>query len=153
MPGSHDSQEFTIPSHGSSILAKVLKGSPDDEIVALEAALRHAQLSADTDALDALIDENLLFAGPDGQLATKAQDLEAHSSGVVRFRSHEPRELRIRRIGENVAVVALLANLVVEVAGSPNEGLYRYTRVWARGDDGDWRVVGGHVSAVAQHTD
>src|SRR4051812_3713093 len=49
------SPEFTIPSHGSSILAKVLKGAPDDEIVALEAALRHAQLSADTNALDALI--------------------------------------------------------------------------------------------------
>jgi ketosteroid isomerase-like protein len=142
-----------VPSRGSNILAKVLKGDADDEIVALEADLRHAQLTGDVDALDRLIDENLLFAGPDGRLATKARDLEAHSSGVVRFRSHEPRELRVRRVGKNVAVVALLTNLVVEVAGSPNEGLYRYTRVWARGDDGDWRVVGGHVSAVAQHTD
>jgi ketosteroid isomerase-like protein len=135
-----------------SITARVLKGDPDDEIVALEARLRAAQLSADVDALDRLIDDDLLFAGPDGQLGTKAQDLAAHSSGVVRFRSHEPRELRIRRIADNVAVVALLAHLVVDVAGTPSEGVYRYTRVWAREDGGDWRVVGGHVSAVAPQT-
>jgi ketosteroid isomerase-like protein len=132
----------------SGILSTVLRGNPDDEIVALEARLRDAQLSADVEVLDKLIHEDLLFTGPDGQLATKAQDLEAHSSGLVRFRSHEPKELRIRRVGGNVAVVALLAELVVEVAGSPSEGVYRYTRVWSRDNGRDWRVVAGHVSPV-----
>jgi ketosteroid isomerase-like protein len=133
-------------------LSRVLKGEPDEEIVALEAQLRIAQLAADVDALDKLIDDDLLFTGPDGQLATKTKDLDAHSSGLVRFRLHEPMELRTRRVGRNVAVVALLAHLVVEVGGSPNEGVYRYTRVWARDSGRDWRVVGGHVSAVASHT-
>lgn len=131
----------------TSFLASVLRGKPDDEIVALESQLRTAQLSADVTALDRLIDDDLLFAGPDGRLATKAEDLAAHASGVVRFRSHEPRELRIRRIGSNVAVVSLLAWLVVEVAGASSEGHYRYTRVWARGKGKQWRVVGGQVSA------
>src|SRR3982750_4193895 len=63
----------------SGILSTVLRGNPDDEIVALEARLRDAQLSADVEVLDKLIHEDLLFTGPDGQLATKAQDLEAHS--------------------------------------------------------------------------
>jgi ketosteroid isomerase-like protein len=136
--------------HGadSSLMSKVLKGDPDAEIVALESRLRAAQLSADVSALDRLIHDDLLFTGPDGRLGTKAQDLEAHSSGVVRFRTHEPRELRIRRVGKDVAVVALLAWLVVEVAGTLTEGNYRYTRVWARDKDGQWRVVGGHVSEV-----
>jgi ketosteroid isomerase-like protein len=136
----------------SSFLANVLKGAPDDEIVALESQLRAAQLSGDVSALDRLIGDNLLFTGPDGRLATKAQDLEAHASGVVRFRSHEPRELRIRRVGKNVAVVALLTWLVVEVAGTSTEGSYRYTRVWARDKDGQWKVVGGHVSEVGPAT-
>ncbi|MFL5478822.1 MAG: nuclear transport factor 2 family protein, partial [Gemmatimonadaceae bacterium] len=56
--------------------------------------------------------------------------------------------LRIRRVGGNVAVVALLAELVVEVAGSPSEGVYRYTRVWSRDNGRDWQVVAGHVSPV-----
>ena len=130
-------------------LQAVLVGAPDPEIVSLEAELRAAQLAADVPALGRLISDDLLFTGPDGQLATKAQDLEAHGSGVVRFRSHEPEELRIRRVGADVAVSALRTRLEVEVAGTLVGGTYRYTRVWAREADGKWRVVGGHVSEVA----
>lgn len=129
-------------------LEAVLAGFPDPEIVALEAELRTAQLGADVPALDRLIAAELLFTGPDGQLGTKAQDLEAHGSGVVRFRSHVPEELRVRRVGAEVAVTALRARLEVEVAGTLVRGTYRYTRVWARQADGKWRVVGGHVSEV-----
>lgn len=127
----------------------VLAGPPDDEIVALEAALRRAQLDADVEALGRLIADELLFTGPDGQLGTKAQDLAAHGSGVVRFRVHEPEELRVRRVGANVVVTALRARLGVEVAGTLVRGTYRYTRVWARENGDAWRVAGGHVSEVA----
>ena len=125
-----------------------LVGADDDEIVALEARLRDAQLAADVAALDRLIADALLFTGPDGQLGTKAADLAAHASGAVRIRTHTPEELRIRRVGADVAVTALRTRLSVEVGGALVEGTYRYTRVWAREDGRPWRVVGGHVSAV-----
>jgi ketosteroid isomerase-like protein len=130
----------------ATVLEKVLVGLGDPEIVALEAELRSAQLSADIEALDRLIAEDLLFTGPDGQLGTKAQDLAAHQSGAVRIRSHEPTELRLRRVGTDVAIVALRTRLVVDVNGETIRGTYRYTRVWAR-EQGGWRVVGGHVAA------
>jgi ketosteroid isomerase-like protein len=130
------------------LMQSVLVGPADPEIVASEAEIRAAQLAADVAALDRLIGEDLLFTGPDGQLGTKAQDLEAHGSGVVRFRTHKPEELRIRRVGAHVAVSALRARLSVEVAGTLVHGTYRYTRVWARENSGPWRVVGGHVSQV-----
>ena len=129
-------------------LAAVVVGAADPEIVALEARLRMAQLSADVAALDALISDDLLFTGPNGQLGTKAEDLAAHGSGVVRFRAHVPEELRVRRVGRDVALCALRARLDVEVGGAPVAGTYRYTRVWARESDGAWRVAGGHVSEV-----
>lgn len=129
----------------TTALQRVLIGSDDPEIVALEAALRSAQLGADVSALDQLIAEDLLFTGPDGQLGSKAQDLAAHRSGAVRIRSHDPSELRIRRIGADVAIVALRTGLVVDIQGSTVVGTYRYTRVWAR-EQGTWRVVGGHVA-------
>jgi ketosteroid isomerase-like protein len=131
------------------IMQSVLVGPADPEIVALETRIRAAQLDADVEALDALLSDKLLFTGPDGRLGTKAQDLDAHRSGVVRFRAHEPKELRIRRVGTNVAICALLAELVVEVNGAMTRGTYRYTRVWAQESTGPWRVVGGHVSQVA----
>lgn len=84
----------------------VLLGPADPEIVDCEAQIRAAQLAADVPALDRLIAEDLLFTGPDGQLGTKAQDLAAHGAGIVRFIGHEPEDLRVRRIGANVAVSA-----------------------------------------------
>jgi ketosteroid isomerase-like protein len=133
---------------GVNVMQRVLAGAADREIVACEAALRAAQLAADVDALDRLIADDLLFTGPDGQLATRAQDLDAHRSGAVRFVAHDPEELRIRRVGTDVAVAALRARLTVSVAGTLVSGAYRYTRVWAREGGGPWRVAGGHVSAV-----
>ena len=130
-------------------MQSVTLGPADPGIVALEAELRLAQLHADLLALDRLIAEELLFTGPDGQLGTKAEDLGAHESGAVRFRTHEPQELRVRVVGEDVRIAALRAFLTVEVRGVPYSGVYRYTRVWARERGSPWRVVAGHVSAVS----
>ena len=80
-------------------MAGVLVGAPDPEIVELEARIRAAQLGADATALDALLADDLLFTGPDGAIGSKADDLAAHASGVVRFVEHVPRELRVRRVG------------------------------------------------------
>ncbi|WP_310570587.1 nuclear transport factor 2 family protein [Gemmatimonas sp.] len=130
------------------LMTSVLSGPADPEMVMLEARLRRAQLDADVPTLDALIADALLFTGPDGQLGTKQQDLSAHAAGVVRFRRHEPEELQVRRVGDDVAVIALRAGLTVDVGGAPVSGTFRYTRVWAREPDGVWRVVGGHVSML-----
>jgi ketosteroid isomerase-like protein len=46
--------------------------------------------------------------------------------------------------------VALAAYLTVVAAGQRLEGPVRYTRVWAREPDGQWRIVAGHVSAVPE---
>ena len=132
-----------------SSMEAILIGPPDPEIVALEEAIRAAQLGADVAALDRLISEDLLFTGPGGGVGTKAEDLEAHRSGAVRFLEHEPIELRIRRVGDDVAVTSLLAQLSVRVAGKVIGGTYRYTRVWARENGQPWKVVGGHVSAAS----
>ena len=127
---------------------QVLVGITDQEIVSLEARIRAAQLNADVTALNELISDDLLFTGPDGQLGTKAQDVEAYRSGTVKFLAHVPQELRIRRVGANVAITSLRAELAVDVAGIISRGIYRYTRMWARENEKLWQVVGGHVSFV-----
>lgn len=113
----------------------------------LESRLRQAQLDGDVDALDQLIDDALLFAGPDGALASKADDLAMHRSGVVRFAEHEPRDLQWRAITDDVVAVSLVARLALTFHGQPVAGTFRYTRVWAR-REGDWRVVAGSVSPL-----
>src|SRR5215472_1660977 len=132
---------------GLTSLNAALVGAPDPEIVELETRLRAAQLAADVAALDELVGDDLLFVGPDGRLATKSKDLEAHATGAVRFREHVPEELRVRRVGPSVAVTSLRTRLAVDVAGRLDRGTYHYTRVWARDEAAEWRVVAGHVSA------
>jgi ketosteroid isomerase-like protein len=139
---------LSVMLDAEALLRSVLVGKDDPEIVRLEADIRAAQLEADVSALDRLISEDLLFTGPGGALGTKAQDLAAHASGAVRFREHVPLELRVRRVGTDVAVVALSASLTVEINGQQARGTYRYTRVWGR-EDGTWRVVGGHVALAS----
>ena len=134
-----------------AIMRAVLLGAADAtvvEIVTCEAALRAAQLASDTKALDRLIADELLFTGPDGQLGTKSQDLAAYTAGIVRFLSHDPEELRVRRVGDDVVITGLRTRLAVEAGGTLARGTYRYTRVWAREGSAAWRVVGGHVSEV-----
>lgn len=117
----------------------------DDEIAALEDQLRAAQLNADVAALDGLISGDLLFTGPDGSFATKADDLAAYRDGVMRVLTHEPEDLRVRRVGNDVAIVALRTRMAGSYRGTSFSGVARYTRVWAR-EGSRWRIVGGAVS-------
>jgi ketosteroid isomerase-like protein len=122
----------------------------DTEIAALEADLRAAQLGADVAALDRLIAEDLLFTGPDGRLGTKADDLASYRDGVMRVATHEPEDQHVRRVGPDVAVVALRTRMTGTYAGTPFDAIARYCRVWAR-EGGRWQIVGGQVCVAPVH--
>jgi ketosteroid isomerase-like protein len=121
-------------------------GLADDPLRACEAALRQAQLAGDAGALDRLVDDALVFTGPDGAVYGKADDLEAHREGWVRITRLEPSEERVQRFG-SIAVVSVRMEMAGTFRGAPFAGPFRYTRVW-RERPGGWRVVAGHVSAV-----
>lgn len=53
-----------------------------DEILRAEASLRQAMLESDVEALDRLVHDRLLFAGPDGAVYRKEDDLRVHRSKV-----------------------------------------------------------------------
>lgn len=120
----------------------------EETIRQLESELRAAQLRSDIGALDRLIDDALLFTGPDGTLATKAQDLALHRSGAVRFTTHVPSDLQVRILTVDVVAVAVRTRLAGRFHDVDFAGDYCYTRVWARRGEG-WRIVAGHVSAVS----
>lgn len=111
-----------------------------------EAALRAAQLASDTEALELLLDDALIFTGPDGLVYGKADDLDAHRRGIIRITRLEPTEENILDFG-HLAVVTIRMEMSGAFHGEPFGGAFRYTRVWRDGPEG-WRIVAGHVSAV-----
>ena len=120
----------------------------DDSLYASELALRQAQLASDVPALDKLLDEQLVFTGPDGALYGKRDDLDAHRRGLIRIDRLDPSDEHIQRF-DRVAVVSVRMEMSGTFQGAPFAGPFRYTRVWHEQADG-WRVVAGHVSAIAK---
>jgi ketosteroid isomerase-like protein len=119
----------------------------EQDVLAEERALQAAMLASDVDELDRLLHPDLLAVGPDGQLADKAGDLEAHRSGVFEIFELEEEDVRVRVFGDTAVTFVVLA-IRGNIAGNDASGRMRYTRTWAR-DDGGWRVVAAHISPAA----
>lgn len=128
------------------IVGRMTDDHSDAALHAAEAALRRAQLAGDAAALERLVDDALVFTGPDGLLYGKQDDLDAHRNGWVRITRLEPSEERVLRL-DDVAVLSVRMDMAGTFKGAPFAGTFRYTRVWCARPDG-WRVVAGHVSAV-----
>src|SRR4051812_42499571 len=88
-----------------------------------------AQLSGDVSALDKLVDEELVFVGPNGAIYGKEDDLDGHRRGVIHITRLDPSEERIQRFGD-VAVVTVRMEMCGTFEGQPFAGPFRYTRVW-----------------------
>lgn len=123
--------------------------NPDIEVQIreCEARLYAAMFASDVAELDALIADDLLFAGPTGELATKVMDLELHRTGGTQFHEFVPKELEIRVWSEHFALASAKVFLSGTFLGDTFAGDYRYTRVWRKGENG-WQIAGGSVSAM-----
>jgi hypothetical protein len=118
----------------------------DEEILARENELRHAQLTSDVDALDRLLDDRLMFTSLDGTVVTKDDDLALDRSGRLRITRMEPIERSVLHLG-GTSVVSVKMDAAAVVVGSPTNTTLRYTRVWHQAS-GEWQVVAGHMSIV-----
>jgi Domain of unknown function (DUF4440) len=112
-----------------------------------ERALQAAQLASDVAALDRLIDDRLVFTGPDGQLYTKADDLRLHGTGEQKMTRVDEEDLTVLVVG-NTGVTCFLGTVAGVLSGSEFTARVRYTRTWAHDDAHGWRLIAGHVSAI-----
>ena len=113
-----------------------------------ETALRQAQLTGDVAALDKVLDEDLVFTGPDGLIYGKGDDLDAHRSGSIRITELAPSEEHVQEFGD-IVVLSVTMEMRGSFHGEDFAGPFRYTRIWRNTERG-WRVVAGHVSAISQ---
>ncbi len=112
-----------------------------------ETRLYAAMSASNVSELDTLIADDLLFAGPTGELATKAMDLDLHRTGGTQFHEFVPKELEIRVWSENFVLASARIFLSGIYLGNAFAGDYRYMRVWRKGKSG-WQIAGGSVTAI-----
>jgi ketosteroid isomerase-like protein len=113
----------------------------------VEEQLREAMLAGDVEALDRLIHDDLLFLGPTGALARKAEDLENHRQRRQRMTKIEPRDLSIELFGEDIGIATVLTELEGVFDDVSFSGTFRYIRTWRR-EAGRWQIIAGAVLAA-----
>ncbi|AXF25933.1 DUF4440 domain-containing protein [Burkholderia pyrrocinia] len=111
-----------------------------------EAALRAAMLVNDVEALDALLDDDLVFTVPTGQVISKADDLAAHRAKLLRLDRLDVHETHACAI-DDMILTTTKARLAGHFDGAAFDGTFAYTRLWRRSGAG-WHVVAGHASQV-----
>ena len=112
---------------------------------AAERRLQRAQLSSDVAALDRLIDDRLVFTGPDGRLYSKQDDLHAHRSGQQTMNRVDEEDLAVL-VADGTGLTWFLGTLEGTLAGEPFLARVRYTRTWILDQDKGWRLLAAHVS-------
>lgn len=117
-----------------------------DSLRAADRRLQAAQLAADADTLAQLLDDRLVFTGPDGQLYSKEDDLRLQRSGRQRLAEVTEEELAVLVDGD-VGVTWFRGRLAGVFKGEEFTAHVRYTRTWIRTATG-WRLLAAHVSAV-----
>ena len=125
-----------------------------DDQAALEAALHEAEQrlqaavrSGDVEALDLLLDDRVVYTGPDGISITKEEDLAAHRSRTLAVEVFDQLDLHVTVVG-STGITRVLIRLQGTAAGQPFSACLRYTRTWVHAD-GAWRVLAAHAGAVA----
>ncbi len=138
----------SIPVRAGMPLAQ--KHENRHEIDQLEDDWRDATLKSDTKAMDVLLADDYIGITAYGTIEDKQQTLARLRSGGLHITSLTISERKVR-FYEKTAVVTSLA----EVQGTSAEGngvggSYRYTRVYVRNEQGDWKIVSFEASRIRE---
>ncbi len=117
------------------------------EIFQLEEAWRVAVLKADIPALDALLADDYTAITSNGALQSKEQTLDNLRSGATHFSAIAISDRKVRFYG-TTALVTCKAVMSGTHAGLDISGSFRYTRVYVRNTQGQWKIVSFEVSQI-----
>jgi ketosteroid isomerase-like protein len=135
--------------NNAAATAPVNTAAIETELKKMTSDMAATLVKGDTAAIDKLYNDNYVFIGPDGAVATKAQRIESMKSGDTKLESLTFDEVSVRVNPEGTgAIVVSKATAKGKNMGKPVDGQNRVTHVWSKTKDG-WRLVHGQVSPIA----
>ena len=120
----------------------------ETQIINIEERLRQAMLASDVSVLNELLAPEIIITNHLGVLLEKQDDLAAHESGLIKINELKPSEQHIQVHGE-VAIVSVRMQISGSYEGSPTNGDFHFTRVWAVPSRGTWHIIAAHIGMVA----
>jgi ketosteroid isomerase-like protein len=122
------------------------------EIDQMEEAWRTAMLKGNSAAMDTLLADDYTAITAKGAIQTKEQAISNLRSGVLQLTALEISDRKVRIYGTTAVVTS-----VAELTGSRNDqemtGRYRYTRVYVRNPQGQWKIVSFEASRIQEPSD
>jgi ketosteroid isomerase-like protein len=122
------------------------------QIDQLEEAWRDAIIKADTKAMSALLADDYMGITPSGTLQNKEQTIANLSSGRRHVSVLDISDRKVRFYGKT-ALVTSLATVQATNAEGEVSGSFRYTRVYVRDIQGNWRIVSFEASRIREPGD
>jgi ketosteroid isomerase-like protein len=119
------------------------------QVEELEQQWRAAQLSGDVAAMDKLLSDDYIGISMNGQVNTKAQQLERTSSRRVALTRMDLNEMKVKLIG-SIAIVTSRAEVEGTSDGESVKGTYRYTRVYQHLPTGVWKITSFEATRIPQ---
>lgn len=110
-----------------------------EDIKEAERQLIQGMIDIDMDVLEELILDEVVYINFNGQVVTKAVDLEIRRSGVLVVEQLIVTEQMIK-LFDDQAIVSVKEHFAGTYSGRPYEIMLRSTRVWKMFDD-QWKVV------------
>lgn len=120
----------------------------EKEVLKAEEELDQAFAKGDTNVLDSIWADDVVYTSASGQVFTKAQYLARFQSGARKFDSFAHDDIRVRLYG-NMAVLTGRSTSVLHDGSKLSAGPRRFTHIYVK-LDGRWRLVAHQVTDVAK---
>ena len=117
-------------------------------IAEIEQRFTTAIIKKDDVAVDALLADDLLHVGFEGQIAGKAEYMAFFKQGAWQYKKYEPSNVTIKALG-NVAVVTGRVDRTIVVNNVETVGAFAFTHVWSRTGD-RWRLTSSTVTTIVK---
>jgi ketosteroid isomerase-like protein len=100
-----------------------------EEIIKLEYQLIEAIKTSDTNFIENVLHDDLLFIAPNGQVITKEMDLSSHRAGQMLVEELIPQFEDFKIVGDT-AISVVVYDTKGRMLGNPISGKFRYIRNW-----------------------
>jgi ketosteroid isomerase-like protein len=119
---------------------------PEQELITLENAWKHAVVKRDTAALQRLYADEYVSTDQEGSVWTKAQDIAIDTKGTSRLASYKLDNMKVRLFGD-MAIVTGRNTSKGTLLGTAASAEYRFTDVFIK-RDGRWQCLSTQATPV-----
>jgi Domain of unknown function (DUF4440) len=119
----------------------------EKEVLQFERDACKAFLDADPAALERVLTADFTLTLSNGEVSTRANEIEELRSGKVHYDVFENYDMKARLYGENIAVVLGKTRVKGKAEGKPFDRVVQFTDTLIK-RDGRWQLAAGHVSRL-----